>query len=112
LLVSILAVVHNLTDGRIGTGRDFYKIQFLLARHLNGFGYGVNTVVALGINNPHLVGADVFINACSVSSDGFALCLVEKISTARLVNIVNLAVKFPLQAGNMKQAGDNIQASG
>jgi hypothetical protein len=82
LLVPVLTIVHNLTDRRISTRRDFYEIQLLLARHLKGFVYGINAVVAFGVNNPHLVGADVFVNACSVSGDGFIIRLVKKMTNA------------------------------
>ena len=44
LLVKVLLVVQNLAYGRIGLGGDFHQVQFLLLRHGQGLGEGVDTL--------------------------------------------------------------------
>ena len=81
LLIEKLAEVHNLTDRRLGVGCNFDEVEILFRSHFEGFLNRVDPVFTLGVYNPDLRGADVFVDARSSSfSDGGVSLLVRHVS--------------------------------
>src|ERR1700732_4016731 len=74
-LVEIFAVVGDLTNGRIGRGRNFHQIEALFLGQLYGFKRLHDAeLAALFINHPDLASADSFVNANTVALPEAAFC--------------------------------------
>ena len=69
------------TEQDLGVGCNFDEVEILFRSHFEGFLNRVDPVFTLGVYNPDLRGADVFVDARSSSfSDGGVSLLVRHVS--------------------------------
>gem|GEM_PF-1122418 len=80
LLVEKLAVVHNLTDWRIGIWCNFYEIHGLLSSHIQGFLQLVHAMLTSRINYADYVCLNGVVNTClyTFCDDVMSLCFEER----------------------------------
>jgi len=74
-LILILSVVGNLTDRRVGRGRDFHEIQAALAGQFHGLeGLHDAELPANFVYHPDLAGPDALVDARAVRLPEITFC--------------------------------------
>lgn len=96
LLVPILSVIDDLADGRLGGGGDLDEIQFVVLRPSQGLIDIKYSVLAIGVDETDLLGANFFVDANLVCDGSSSDCLLS-VSVGKSVAIFTPRVKRRFQ---------------